>query len=358
MNNINQWLLLDPLDTLFFRGSESMVAGEDHEVRSVFPPMPATLTGALTTTILQQRSIRPEDFVQEKGPATKITSQLPLLGIPGRPGFRVLGPLFQAEVEDNEVEWFFPAPAHWFAPISDTAKDRQQVEVHPGQVLSQHYQALGMSGRVSKPVWVPGPPREDFNSLAGMWVNQAALSALTGKTAIVTYYPRLEKVEQGKPAMVPLRALFENELRVGIALQSGIRRAKTGHLYSATQVRLTPGVRLAIGLDTDLIPSHLDSEGILSLGGEQRLVHYQQYLTVPDIPTGSSPWVMALAPQLYALLEELGWADLPRASGPLLRVGGWDMQKGFHKDMVAYLPAGTVIQVPLGTTLPFGFIRL
>lgn len=358
MNKTKQWLLLDPLDTLFFRGSESMVAGEDHEVRSVFPPLPATLMGALTTAMLQQRSIRPEDYVQKKGPPPEITSQYPLLGVPGRPGFQVLGPFFRAEVENKEIEWFFPAPAHWYASISGKEKDIQKVEVHPVEILTEKYQALRMCGSVSDPVWVLNPKRENLKSLAGMWVNTEAFATLAERKATISLCPKLEQVIKSNPAVVPLLALFDNELRVGIALESGTRRVKTGHLYSATQIRLAPGVHLAICLDVDLIPSHLDSEGILSLGGEQRLVHYRPPSTVPHIPPGSSCWVMALAPQPYNQIKDQGWENLPRASGPLLRLGGWDMKEGFHKDTVAYVPAGTVIKVPLEAKIPFGFMRL
>lgn len=321
------------------------------------PPMPATLTGALVTAILQQRGIAPRDFVQESS-AAEIGNRFPLLGQPGQPGFRVLGPIFRAEVQQNTMEWFFPAPAHWFASSFGTGKAAGQMEVHQAQVPTDNFQRLGICGSVSKPVWVLNPPRADLKSLAGRWVNQAALAAVKNSPASIAFSSSLKDIISGAPAIIPLEALFENELRVGIALENGTRRARKGHLYSATQIRLSPGVHLAIGIDADLIPTHLDKEGMLVLGGEQRMVHYQQISQVPVMPQGESPWVMALVPQPYAVLEELQWADLPRASGPLLRMGGWDMKEGFHKDMVAYLPAGTVIKVPSGTAIPFGFIRL
>jgi CRISPR-associated protein Cmr3 len=42
-SEIRQWIEIDPLDTLFFRGSEPMVAGESHEVGSLFPPIESIL---------------------------------------------------------------------------------------------------------------------------------------------------------------------------------------------------------------------------------------------------------------------------------------------------------------------------
>lgn len=85
------WLAIDPVDTLFFRGAESMEAGENHEVDTMFPPMPATITGAIRTAVLRQNGIAPADYL--KNPATW-QRQYPLLGIPNQPGFSLIGPLF------------------------------------------------------------------------------------------------------------------------------------------------------------------------------------------------------------------------------------------------------------------------
>ena len=59
------WIEIDPLDTLFFGGTESMVAGENHEADTMFPPMPATLTGAVRSAILGQKGILPAEYLDE-----------------------------------------------------------------------------------------------------------------------------------------------------------------------------------------------------------------------------------------------------------------------------------------------------
>jgi CRISPR-associated protein Cmr3 len=115
---------------------------------------------------------------------------------------------------------------------------------------------------------------------------------------------------------------------------------------------------MAIGLSEPLIGHYLDEAGVLQLGGEARMVRYELLDEPKILPKGKSGWIMALNSFPYAMLAAQGFEGLPRCSGPLTRMGGWDMQKGFHKDMTAFLPAGTVIKVEEERPIPFGFIRI
>jgi CRISPR-associated protein Cmr3 len=111
-----------------------------------------------------------------------------------------------------------------------------------------------------------------------------------------------------------------------------------------------------IGIDAPSLADLADQE-ILQLGGEQRICSYRKIdeQLLPENRNGDL--IMALSPMPdAALLEE--FFENAWAGGKLLRAGGWDMQKNFHKDMVTYYPAGTVFQVPENVVLPSGFIRL
>lgn len=376
MQEIRQWLLLDPLDTLFFRGGEAMIAGEDHEVTTVFPPLPSTLAGALCTAALLQRGLLSRFLAA--GAADPALPDYPLLGRPGAPALQVLGPLFQVTTRDGTPEYFFPAPAHWFITsaaeeqckklIARPEEEREkgeggkekkevEVEVRVGEVRKEIYDSLGLRGTVSQPVWVQNPPADDPKSLTGFWANRAAFEAVAKGDKV--FCSPLEELVAGRPTVLPLSGLYVRESRVGIALERATRRVRRGHLYSTTQVRLLPQVKIVAGLDQELIPPYLDPEGLLVLGGEQRVAHYQELTSGPALPQGNSDWLLALMPQPFALLVQQGWRDKPRASGPLVRRGGWDLHKQFHKDTVAYLPAGTVIKVEdRHAALPFGFLRL
>lgn len=359
MSEIKQWLRLEPLDTLFFRGSEPMLAGESHEVASRFPPLPSTLTGALVTTILGQRGLL-KDWVA--GRLGQINEEFPLLGEPPskesgnyQPGFEVAGPLLLAPVKDGQEECLFPAPAHWFAS-KDELKTGGILTVQQAEPLPPEAKTLRLTGTVPEPVWIRSPKDSDLESLGGQWVNGAVLAEMKNGRGKIKYCPSLEEAAPGEPLLLPQKALSDREDRVGIALEL-YRRSRRGHFYVAAHQRLAPGVKLLLGLSELLVPHYLDDSGLMQLGGENRLVHYELCSPAPALPLGNGPWFLALNPVPFSALTKWGLEDRPRVSGPLLRVAGWDLKQGFHKPVTAYLPAGTVLHQPQGE-MPFGFIPL
>jgi CRISPR-associated protein Cmr3 len=359
MSQVDQWLTLDPLDTLFFKGSEPMIAGEGHEVSSLFPPMPETCVGALCTAILRQRGLRPRDYAGPGGPAAAVRERFPLLGEPGSPGFRVVGPLLCWEKPSTPPAWFYPAPAHWFADLEGAkTEEPKEITVAIADEAPELYSVLGLCGSIPCPAWVLHPASESLKSLAGYWVNDKAIQNVRQGSLELSFITDLCQADPDQPLLVPLKALFAPEIRTGIALDYGLRRVRQGHLYTATQVRLTTGVSLIIGLSPGLAPHYLDAEGLLHLGGEQRRVRYAFLPAGHPLAPGDSPWLMSLMPFPWEFLGPYGWQDCLRVSGPLIRVAGWDMKEKFHKPSRAFFPAGTVIKGKPGGEVPFGFIRL
>lgn len=359
MNQVKQWLLLDPLDTLFFRGSESMVAGEDHEVHSVFPPMPETLVGAIRTAIMIQRCIRPKDFTRDGGPPPEMAARYPFLGTVDQPGFELMGPLFTAATLNGGLDWLLPVPAHWFADLSGELPGGDKLQVTVAEEILEAAKGLGVVGSVGAPLWVKNPAARELKSLSGFWTTPAAFLQARGGSLKARLWQKipLSLTTSPSPPLLSFGALFVDEVRVGIALEEGLRRTKSGHLYAATHARLREGVHLAVGLSQELVPHYLNPKGTLQLGGEQRVVRYELLTTGPELPAGPGPWAISLSPFPYGKLQDCGWEKCPRASGPLIRQGGWDMKKQFHKPMRAFLPTGAAIKAGEGE-LPFGFVRL
>jgi CRISPR-associated protein Cmr3 len=361
MKKIKQWILMEPLDTLFFKGLEPMIAGESHEVRSIFPPMPSTLCGALRTGVMLQRGIDPRVFSATDGSNPEIRRNFPLLGMPAEPGFEIVGPVFLVQNGRNGGDWLFPAPANWLGPKPDRRQGGKQsdtVRISMGQPLAACQAGLGLCGSVSNPLWASNPKDRDVVSLAGLWVNGAALEACSSGRGTLKMITEPDKFKSGDPTIVKLSALFEHEVRVGIALERDNRKVRPGHLYSSTHVRLADGVGLVVGLSEALVPSYLDKTGIVQLGGEQRVVRHELLPEGPNVPGGGSPWLMSLSPVPYEDIKKHGWEELPRASGPLIRMGGWNMKEQFHKPVTAYFPPGTVIMAGHDRPAPFGFIRI
>ena len=362
MNTIKQWLSLDPLDTLFFRGSDQMVAGENHEITSMFPPMPSTILGAIRTAIMKQRGIDPRTFTQASGADPAVAQRFPLLGTPDCPGFEVCGPLFTVDTPNGEPLWFVPAPAHWFveppAPFlqNDSPKTVELRVAHP---MSEDALNLGVCGTVSAPLLLHKPSSSSYKSLSGWWTTMPTIRRFSrvdcGEILLASDQVSLTGHES---LVVPLAMLTVPEQRMGIALKVSTRRVKEGHLYGAVHFRLRPGIRLAVGLSKDLAPSHLDPTGVLTLGGEQRLVRYEILGQALPLEPTESRWIMALNPVPARIVDGLGWRERPRFSGPILQVAGWDMRTRFHKETTSFLPAGTVVLVDVDEKFPFGFIKI
>jgi CRISPR-associated protein Cmr3 len=349
-DQIKQWIEIDPLDTLFFRGSEPMVAGQSHEVRTVFPPMPATILGALRTAILSQRRVDLSAFLQHG------VQELPLLGSAEKSGFSVTGPLIAAEIAGGVGETFLPSPAHWFGEETNT---KDVLRVYAATAGLEEVATLGLAGGSPFPLLIDAPQSTSMKNLAGFWANAAAFTAVAESGCRLGVLDDIRMLQAGKPALLQPDALFGRELRTGIALDPALRRVRKGHLYTSTHVRLVPGVRLIVGLSAVLVPSHLDPEGLLQLGGEQRLVRYRLRQKEVALPAPATGWAMALSPMEFGPLRAAGLIDCPRASGALLRMAGWDMKARFHKPTAAYLPMGTVIKPEdISVRLPFGFIGI
>ncbi|MEZ0329692.1 MAG: type III-B CRISPR module-associated Cmr3 family protein [Dissulfuribacterales bacterium] len=330
------WLEIHPIDTLFFRGSESMVAGENHEVDTMFPPMPDTIIGAIRTAIMRQKGIAPAIYLAN---SEQFLRECPILGKPDDPGFSITGPLFRTE----SGVLLLPAPANWFADPPEQHRKEKWGKVYAVQEAKPlSGSPLGLVGSVANPWWVKNPKCSDMKSLAGWWVTPPTFKAVRdGKDILFTKDSAELKCDQA--AILPASSLFCREERVGIALTSE-RTAKEGHLYSTTHVRLRADISLMVGVNS-IHELPLSKEGILQLGGEQRVCryHFVDGIELPEKPAGE--FLLLLCPMTFSSLRSTLSSTLleaPRASGKLLRVGGWDMAKGFHKPMSAWLPHGTV----------------
>ena len=327
------WISIDPVDTLFFRGAESMVAGENHEVDTMFPPMPTTIVGAIRTAILCQNKIDPGFMKNEEA----VIEGYPILGSKKEPGFDLIGPLLA--IGDAVL---LPAPAHWFAEKKPEESHEWQQEylVQAANPLPSDL-PLAMAGSTARPFWISKPVAPDMEPLSGWWVTASCFETVR-KEQKVYFTDKASDVKSDKPCVLPPTAFFAREERLGIALTSE-RAAKEGHLYTTVHVRLTEGVRVVVGVNTEH-KLQLAATGILQLGGEQRICQYQ-VADAMEMPAMASDILMSLSPvAINDLPEKIRLC--PRASGKIFRVGGWDMAKEFHKPMTAWLPAGTAFHCP------------
>lgn len=304
--NSTTWLVIEPVDTLFFRGAESMEAGENHEVDTMFPSMPATIIGAIRTAILRQQGINPAVFCTTP---ESIQQKIPILGSPQEPGFAMIGPLFMAGKDDILL---LPAPAHWYAELPEAAIIDQEKTYQVQAASPKTESSLGLIGSANQPFWVHRPEGSDMKPLAGYWATSQAFVAMRQGKSQISFPKSLGQLQTNQAALLPMASLFDREERVSLAMTPH-RTAKEGHLYSAIHIRLREGVRLVAGISSSYIMP-LENEGILQLGGEQRVCRYHVIpkLDLPKNPKGNM--LLAISPlEISQLPPEL--AALPRASG-------------------------------------------
>jgi len=340
------WLAIEPVDTLFFRGADSMFAGENHEVETVFPPMPSTIVGAIRTAIMVQNDI---EIATYRSNEEETAARLPMLGRIKKPGFLLFGPFFLAEAT-NGLMPLLPAPAHWYGAFDPKKiKDEDDITVQRAAPLDLAGTKIGLCSSVSMPFWIKNPVSQDMNSLAGYWTNIKGLQQKGEQFQLTYCEPQPGGIfpSSDYPLIVPGNTIFAREQRVGIALkepEKGKRASRTvrdGHLYSTSHIRLRDGVALLVGIESEH-PFCLQKRGILQLGGEQRVCHYRvlEDFTMKIDTTGNA--MMALHP---VLVKEIP-PEVPRCGGKILRMAGWDMAKlsgrGFHKETASYFPAGTI----------------
>jgi CRISPR-associated protein Cmr3 len=316
-----RWFEIDPLDTLFFRGAEPMEPGETHVQSLEFPPLPQTLIGAVRTAALSRAGV-----TFAPGWQSRLSEEVrKTIGAdPAPPAtFSLFGPLFAYGGEP-----LYPVPADWRRDTTGRVVRLTPVDCD----VADRWGIRHVAGSISLP-WLRNEVGKD-GAVRG-WVTADGLAA-GDRGDIPT-------------GLVDPDAVFDTESRVGLALDG--RRAKEGHLYSTSHIRLRSGVTMVFGLD-GVPASVLPGSGLLQWGGEQRLVYYRERepVAVPRAESGSR-WVAVVPFPAEKVDQGNRTLRLDGAAVPLRswvaekfrKVGGWDLAKREHKSLQSWFPAGTVL---------------
>ncbi|MCL2284147.1 MAG: hypothetical protein FWC26_12595 [Fibromonadales bacterium] len=193
---------------------------------------------------------------------------------------------------------YYPAPYSWF---EDGIK---------AEILQENEGILCSSENIP---FAKTEEAKDVKSLGGKWI-----SAIDSKICKSKEF------------------FYENEKRTGIALDYSKHSVKEGQLYSANHVRLQEGVSIVIYIEGSL--QSLEN-ATLFLGGEKRVVKCK----LMDKFSISIPDNIALVP-IMATQERLNEVF---ATGRIIYISGWDLDKKYHKPSQGYFPAGTVFNKPI-----------
>lgn len=304
---MNRWYKIRPVDTFFFKGSTPMVMGENHTSEFIFPPHAATISGAVRTSVLRQQGVNFKEYTQNSFDNSKILSAIGKAGADAP--FDILGPLFSME-----GKIFIPAPYIWYMEKNNGDK-KTAIPIYKGKPVDSPYVKTSKNKRF----YIAKGKDGELSSMGGNWIE------------LNDFYSKNTEIR-----IRPLKDFFDREPRTGIALERN-RKVRESHLYTFNHIRMKLDVELVFGVSSKA-EFPFEQKGILRLGGEQRLGHYETI----DIDFHDKSAETGLYMSLSALPCKNFNTDDLAATGKIQYISGWDMKKGFHKPSCAFYPAGSV----------------
>jgi len=332
-----RWFDLEPIDAWFFRDSRPSNRGEDQsDLKSLFPPHPVTVAGALRAALASKQGWNGQNSWPD--------NLKPVLGDGGNLGkLSFMGPFLR-----KGEELIFPMPQHVMGYMKDTGQDiifepcdllqpgKESVTTDAGLIrLPEVHYNDGKKG--FKP---PSAPENFFVSATGM--NQI-----------------LEGELPSAKCCIHARSIYYHEPRVGIQRDPDTGTTGEKALYSPQYIRLQRDVSMAVGISG--LPEDWSLPSIFPFGGESRLAGCTQLETGPELPQqplrNGKAIVLLLTPAHFSedcwcgacpgdsaanLNNTLSGSVVTAAIDRPIRIGGWDSIKKQPLPTAPYVPAGSV----------------
>lgn len=345
---------LVPDDVLFFRDGKPSTRGTDHYLRSLFPPYPSTLYGALRTRRLSDREVDLSGLNRNTW-AERVGELAAEVGEWGGFGsLELRGPWL---VRDGEP--LLPAPLDLgllFAPAPSTDQPAPIASVvrflpdvfserrwsHPLALLKPFQWTGGGWTR-----WQPPSAGIEPASVAGWFLKPAGFAAWrAGRTPDPACFVRASE-------------LWTDEARTGVGLQASARTSEAGLLYTFGFIRLASGVALGF----EVRGSELKATGRVRLGGENRTAQLETGPSFPETPLETDGDLVAVtlaapsisnagayppgfsAEDLEGTIHGRRFRLVSAAVPGFVPVGGWDLANGRAKPLRRAIPAGSVFHL-------------
>jgi CRISPR-associated protein Cmr3 len=322
-------IIIEPIDTLFFRDGKPFSMGDQAAAFGIFPPYPSTVYGAIRTGIISQNqglsTFYAGGMADEIGTIDDSSSAL----------FKLKG-VFPYK---NDGVLFFSAPLDLVTEDNKTTKNNKTAK------RAEIKQDAPFSTNIKIDQYLFPFEMEKATSVKGYYITH---------TDFISYLDST----RNEFDIYPESTFCMVEYKTGIKIDAQTKITDEGNLYRVGMRRFEKDFCLACDLKG--VPS-LRKEGVLKLGGEGKTVRYHtSEFQLPDAretvvkrikETGIIKIYFA-TPAIF----ETGWVpdekiingpdyklELITASiGSPVSIGGWDMGKGGHKTMMRGVPAGSV----------------
>ena len=355
------YMLIEPLDVLFFRDSRPFGAGDNHTGQGGQMPAAQPFAGAVRSAVLAEILASRGQSFQAFGSDEKLTAAAKEIGTPDSYGdFSLRGP-FAAQQDNGAVSLQLPLPLDLLRE-----KDEQESVTVRGMLP-----LMGMLDKVHR----------RRRETAPLWLRQEVPPGpLSDKIVLDKQLGQYLKNDNGRPQMHADSGFTTTEKRVGIALTAD-RNAEPGHLYATEFLRLQEqsGLRRGFVVQTNVVS--LPEQGLLKLGGEGRAAQYtclpdhepqdwlslvqgkekrnikakvvknkffKLYLATPALfaqgwlPDFIDPQTLTLKQDSLLAQRQFDVRLVSAAVGKPLSIGGWDLAKQCPKPMYKAVPGGSV----------------
>ncbi len=361
-----------PDDVLFFRDGKPSTVGDDHYLRSLFPPNPSTLYGAIRTRRLIDEGIALASLKGEKSWARLGPLREELGDWGGFGNLEIRGPWFVRRLDGDpskttacREELLVPAPADLALltepPEREASLRRQTTAPSPpniSEVLRYRHAKLGKKGtsHISHPLGLWHP----YRRTGAGWQEYRPKLGETAAESASGWYLQPDGIRDWVAGRLPERKnfvhrseLWIDEYRTGVGLQPDQRSHVDGQLFTFGFVRL----RQRVGLGFEARGTPLKPRGYLRLGGDGKTA---TLAAGPPFPTlshnkesaPSTPFCLAFATP--ALSERGAYPPTlgkSRPTPPALRgalvhgslpIGGWDVANRRSKPLRRALAPGSL----------------
>jgi len=376
------WFSIQAKDVWLFRDGKPFTAGEDNSARSMFPPTPLTVQGALRQKISVSNGLSFADYRASKSDDVNamIGSYEAQKTELDTGNFKMGGPFLGVRSAEDTIQPLFPCPADLLFHNSgeETQSGEDFLITNPVTNVISHDLSYATEQTISHEdlndlrllqVY------EDYENLPQYWMTAKAFSQyLDGLPPDVKVIPDYrdylrvsEYINRGQQ-ILPADALYQMENRFGVSTDSATSFREEGMLYQAQFVRPDQDVVLL----ADVSGTHEDEhvKGQITLGGEQRLamnesVEVEYFPTSPETISGQFK-IVFLTPAYFrkGWLPDVKWSSLFGGEVSLvsaalyrpLKIGGWNSaggknESGAPRAMHHYVAPGSVYYFKTNATI-------
>lgn len=361
------WFSIRARDVWLFRDGKPFTAGDDNLARSMFPPTPLTVQGALRQKISESHGLSYRAYKRNKSDLANTVSayigryEAQVEGV-DTGAFEMRGPLIGFEDDNGVMMPLVPCPAD-LLKAEDTSNF--MITQPDGSTINNdlaEYQLVGV--------------QKDYENLPSYWMTGELFSRYLeggqGLAARVASKPprnheesnenfdvyRYYVEEEADYQIFHSELVYNTENRFGVSTDSATSFRVEGQLYQVQFVRPTRNVCLLVDVDGGHDNVHV--AGQMTMGGEQRQATNTK-VDIPDFQNTSLQIentfkVIFLTPAYF----EDGWlpangdwsrwfgSDVRLVGAALyrpLRIGGWNNARGTNggaRPMHNYVAPGSV----------------